>query len=293
MPENTGIHNVGRALPAGPFMAGSARPTFKIFAAMVVLLGLSAGVAKAEETGISVTGVGTAKVKPDAVELSGVVSGEAELAADADVKFKDARKKAVDLFEAMKIPGLTVTGGGASVHDHMDAAAQMRAMQGNGTGDIKNKVQVAEKLKITITGIDQMPPEKVQAMVVKVLDAARQSGLQIGPPPPTNYYQYQQFGNGNDSLITYKVADPAAARADAYKAAVADAKSKADQLATLSGGKLGKVVSVSEEATPQNPYYQQFQQNNESDDDIKSVGTASTGDVTIVVRLAMKFELAQ
>jgi hypothetical protein len=166
-------------------------------------------------------------------------------------------------------------------------------MQGNGTGDIKNKVQVAEKLKITITGIDQMPPEKVQAMVVKILDAARQSGLQIGPPPPTNYYQYQQFGGGNDSLVTYKVADPAAARTDAYKAAVADAKSKADQLATLSGGKLGKVLSVSEESPPQNPYYQQQQQGDSNDDDIKSVGTSSTGDVTIVVRLAMKFELAQ
>ena len=53
-------------------------------------------------------------------------------------------------------------------------------------------------------------------------------------------------GANNVSSISFEVADPAVAMAEARKAAMADAKVRADQFATASNGQVGEVLVISE-----------------------------------------------
>ena len=110
-------------------------------ALFVLLLPIST---RAEENtgGISVTGVGTVKGKPSVVELGATVSGEGELANDASVKYRDAKKKVIAAFDALKNPDLTLDFKGSTVSQGVDPQAQMRMMQGMGGGDAgKTKVR--------------------------------------------------------------------------------------------------------------------------------------------------------
>jgi uncharacterized protein YggE len=269
-------------------------------ACTLFLAGWAATPAPADDqpAGIAVTGTGTAKVKATSLEITGTISGDAELAADSQVKFRDTRKKAVDLLEAMKMPGLTISGDGETMHDYLDPMQQMRIMQGGGGDAVKPKVQVTEKLHLTITAIHQRPPDKVQGMVVKLLDTARQTGLQIGTPPPTNYYAYRMSTGQNDELVLFKIADPAAGRSEAFKQAVADARGKADQLATLAGAKLGKVIAITEqESSGPSANEQSMQQMMQLYTGMSMAGEktpdAAAGDLIVKVRLSVRYELAQ
>src|SRR5437762_12046832 len=58
--------------------------------------------------GISVAGSGEVKAKPKVVEINATVSGDAELAADAIVKYRDARRRAVDALNGLKLEGLKI-----------------------------------------------------------------------------------------------------------------------------------------------------------------------------------------
>src|SRR4051812_36487033 len=106
----------------------TARPRWRALAAFLSLW-LVAAVAHAEQQGgsssdqggsgagegISVAGSGEVKAKPTTVELNATVSGDAELAADAIVKYRDARRRAVEALNGLKLEGLKVEGGGFSV----------------------------------------------------------------------------------------------------------------------------------------------------------------------------------
>jgi uncharacterized protein YggE len=103
---------------------------------------------------------------------------------------------------------------------------------------------------------------------------------------------------GSEPLVSFKVADPAAARTEAFKQAVADAHGKAEQLANLSGAKLGKVVGISEQqpAGP-SPGEQMMQQVMQMETGMSMAGEkppeSATGDVIVKVRLSVRYELAQ
>src|SRR5450432_580340 len=98
---------------------------------------------------------------------------------------------------------------------------------------------------------------------LKLIDFARDNGLQVGPGS-MNYYQVQmamQSGAGM-SMIAFKIPDPAPLREKAYKLAIDDARSKATRLAELSGVKLGRILSVTDpdagankNEDPNNYYY--------------------------------------
>ena len=87
--------------------------------------------------------------------------------------------------------------------------------------------------------------------VLKILDVAKDSGFQIGPVPARNYYEMQiraqQGGDAAHQAVSFKLPDTAQLRERAYKAAIDDAKAKAQRLAELSGAKLGRIISVHDE----------------------------------------------
>jgi uncharacterized protein YggE len=248
--------------------------------------------------GISVAGSGEAKGKPTAVEISAVVSGEAELAADAIVKYRDTKRRAVEALEGLKLEGLKVESGGFAISQGVDAA-QQQAMMMNGNamaGGVKQRVTVAEQITVVLGGLDRLKDEELMDTVLRVLDTGRDGGLQIGPPQPRNYYEVQMMynsGRANDGkLVAFVIADPEALRDAAYKAAMADARRRAERLAALAGVKLGRIVSVRDQGagapmTVQMPGM--------AGQPVAEAGRLSSGvfsEIPVRVNLSVQFEIA-
>lgn len=221
-------------------------------AAIALLLALASALpARAQDNtasrGIMVAGTGEVKVKANVVELSGTVTGEAELASDAITKYRDNRQRAIEAIENLKIEGLKIQGGGVTINSALSAQAIQAMQQGmpaSGTGN--NRLQVTEPLTIRIEGIEKLSTEELLEVLVRIVDAGKDTGVAIGPNVQYNPYVYNPNQGQPASLATFKLGDIKEARQGAYEAAIKDAREQADRLATLSGVKLGRVTSVRE-----------------------------------------------
>jgi uncharacterized protein YggE len=253
--------------------------------------------ALADDGGISVSGVGVAKGRPTVVEVNTRIVGEADVAADADAKYNDLKKKAVSALEALKDPNLSLEFGGPSVALAPDPGAQMRLMQGIAADNSKRRVQVSEQLKLVLKGIEKLDRVTLLADVLKVVDTARQTGLQVGDTP-ANYIQAQlqaQTGTSPEAIAVFKVPDRSELEAQAYEKAVADARVKAERIAKLSGVKLGRVSLVQDQATSQEGnqlllaaiYSSAASVTPES----KEVESAAMAEIPVTVRITVKFEI--
>jgi uncharacterized protein YggE len=255
------------------------------------------------EQGISVIGTGTVKGKPTIIEMSANVSGEAELANDARVKYQDAKKKGLAALNALNNPDLSVEAEGPAVSQAVNPQAQMQMMQGVAPAAEKSKVQISESLKILVKGVDKLTPDQLLEMVLKMIDTCRDAGLQVGPPPATNYIQMQiraQTG-APDSLVSFKIPDKTDLENRAYEQAVADAKAKAEKIAVLSGVKLGRVLSVKDQGVASgssnstNPIMEIYGEaaaaaaGGKTED--RSVSSDAPGDIPVSVHLLVTFEI--
>jgi uncharacterized protein YggE len=227
-----------------------------MFGVLLAALFLAAAPLRAAETdGITVIGNGEAKSRPTQVEISGLVAGDAELAADAIVKYRDAKKHAVDALTNLKLPSLVIESQGFTVNQALDPNMQAQVMRGMNPGNnAKAKVQVAEQIRLVLKDLDKIESEKLMDTLLKVLDTAKDNGLVVGPGLPQNYYQWQMAmqQNRGQSMISFKLPDPKELRDAAFKDAMENAKARAARLAELSGVKLGKIISVREGAPSQN-----------------------------------------
>jgi uncharacterized protein YggE len=271
--------------------------------ASVALLGLSVARAARADDGIVVLSTGSASARPAEVEISARLTGEAELAADAVVKFRDAKKRALAAIAALKNPDLTVIPGGVSVASGMDANAQMMAMRGMSVPTTTQKVRLAETSRIVLAHADKVEPDELLEKLLKILDVAKDAGYQIGPAATTNYYEIQMRaaeGEEGGAIVSFKLPDSSVLRDKAYKAAIDDAKAKAQKLADLAGAKLGRIVSVqdAEAAAKQDSGSSMMAMiygiatSKRSNDD-KSLVSATSGEVTLRINLRVQFEIAK
>ena len=248
--------------------------------------------------GISVAGSGEAKGKPTAVEISAVVSGDAELAADAIVKYRDTKRRAVEALEGLKLEGLTIESGGFAINQGMDPAQQQAMMQGNAVaGGSKQRVTVTEQLTVVLGGLDKLKDEELMDTVLKVVDTGRDGGLQIGRPQPRNYYEMQMYynnGQGNANMVSFKIPDAEALREKAYESAMADARKRAERLASLAGVKLGRILSVRDQGAAARNMNPQTAQMYAMTGQAPDPGELSSGVYTEIparVNLAVQFEI--
>lgn len=256
-------------------------------------------------SGITVNGVGTVRARPTVVEVTGTVAGEAELAADARVKYRDNKKKALAAFDGLKIADLTVESVGSEVVETTDAAAAQRMANGMGGDAGKSKVRVTDRLRITLKGADKLDPEKLMDAVLRVVDAARDAGLEVAAPLSSNgnYYEMQARAQAGTPVVVFKIPDTSALRDEAYKRAVADAKSRAGKLAELTDVKLGTVRSVIDNGSGGTG-----QQSSGSDSSASVVYTVTPGvnaapvegvasgtfaEVAVSVKVQVQFEIAK
>ncbi len=275
-------------LDVGCFLS-NVRFSFLLLAALLAFPAASL----AEDAGISVSGAATVKAKPTMIEITGVVTGEGEVANDASVKFRDNRKKALAAIDNLKNPDLTVEFEGSDVRDSMDPQQQMRLMQGQSTETPKMRTQITEHLKLKLTNADKLEPEKLLDMVLKLIDTSRDAGLSVGVPM-TNYYQWQQQqqnGSSGDPLVQFKIPDTTELQNQACKLAIADARAKAQRIADMTGVKLGNVLAVHDYATTDTPPNSPLNGNEHAAD--KEAVSSTIGDIPITVRVQVQFEIAK
>jgi len=235
-----------------------------VVALAAALCGLAPAVAAAQSapaadtpTGVTVVGTGLVERLPDTAEITAVVMSEAKLANDAVVKFRDARKQALAALNGLGIEGMTVTPQGHSVGFH-DPNNQQMIFNGIQPAQAQNSderpVRVVEPLVIKVAEIDASDPQAVLETMMQLIDACREAGLRVGPIQNPHVYQpYQDFRQA--AIVTFKLSDLAAAEREAEKAAVADARAKADRLAALTGVELAGVSGIGVSPRTPQPVY--------------------------------------
>jgi len=162
--------------------------------------------------GITVSGVGEANAVPDMVEIDVGVSVLADTVQDAT---NTAAERAEAVMSALKASGITVedvTTTEYSIRPEYDYSENKQRLMGY---RVSNTVRATHR-DITATG------PLLDSISSAGGDETRVNGLSFG------------------------VADETSLLADAREAAWNDARSKAEQLATLSGHTLGKAVSITE-----------------------------------------------
>ena len=201
-----------------------------------------AAAASTSSPGIAVVGVGEMKVRPNAMEIDLNLSGAAELSADAQVKFRDAKRRVHEAFAALKMKDLAIVEKGVSVTS-ADAAERMqmmwRGMPSQQTS--KTKVAINGVLQLRLVGIRDLSPEKLLDVTSKLLDTARDSGANIGPSAEETANAYRYGGQMSYTMVRFVLEDSGELQKQAYQQAVAQAHGKARQLADLYGVKLGQV----------------------------------------------------
>jgi len=253
------------------------------------------------DDGIVVRGNGSATARPTQIEISATLSGEAELAADAMVKFRDAKKRALAAIASLKNPDLAIESEGVSVGGGgSDANAQMMAMRGMSVPNTAKSVRLSESSRIILNHADALEPNELLDKLLKILDVAKDAGFQVGPSAAQNFYQMQmeaQMGETGTS-VSFKLPDSSALRQKAYKAAIDDARAKAESLAQLSGVKLGRIVAVRENdvassENPQTVVYLYGGSSSKSGGQDKSLTGSTSGELTLRASVTVQFEIVK
>ncbi len=226
----------------------------------VALLLVLAGLARAAETrddeGITVTGHGEVLAKPTQVEIGLSASGSAELTGDALTKYRDSVRRTIDAFEKLKLKQLKVEPLGVAIKGSggpaSGALAQLAAARGQATG-AKPQIDVARSLRLTLSGIQDMPEDQLMDTLGKLLDVAKDSGAAVGSDDGSTSALMAMMGNGAgspSSMVTFVVGNADELREKAYQQAFKQARDRAERLARLAGGQVGAVASVQESTEP-------------------------------------------
>ena len=104
--------------------------------ALMALVALSASAARAQypamattdSTGITVFGTGELQTMPNLVEIDLRAGGSSELTADSIVKYQDAKRRALEAFEELKLEDLTIEEHGLNLSAGGNSTAQMQMM---------------------------------------------------------------------------------------------------------------------------------------------------------------------
>ncbi len=206
---------------------------------------LAASSVRADE-GIQVTGTGEALVKPNLFELYLTVSGEAELGADAVVKYQQALARTVEAFEGLKLDnlkleprGLAVSASGMSA----SAAARLGMEPGQATSP---QVLLSRSLRVRVGGIDTLADDDLIKLVSKLIDTSRDMGIAVGAAENSAALEELTGQQGPQPVVQFVADNIEEPRERASRQAFERARARASRLAALSGVKLGEVKSVEE-----------------------------------------------
>ncbi len=247
--------------------------------------------------GISVYGTGEVPGRPNVVEVDLQVSGQAELTGDALVKYRDAKKRLLESLEKVKVDGMSLDERGVSITVGNTLEQQQRINNGMPQAPGKPQVDVSSAVRVKLKGVRELPPEELIKTVGKLLDAAADSGVVIGPNQ-AELLRAMRYGQqpSNSAPVRFIVADLSELREKAYEKAVTDARSRAQRLAKLHHVKLGSAVLIQEvQVAGDLPAAVTYQNNQatptEYDGDEPRMISANLSGVSVQVKLLVRFAI--
>jgi uncharacterized protein YggE len=200
--------------------------------------------------GFTVVGKAAVAAKPEFAEIDLEVSAASELTADAIVKYRDAKRRLKDAFSALKLGNITVEERGLLV-DQKGMMQNPYYFEPQQNTRAKTEVQLTRKLVVKATDIRKLDEEGVLQLVGRLLDVAQDAGAKVGPQHNNNYYYYRYYDQPQQSgLVRFVLEDFDKVQEEAYEKAIADARTRAERLARLSGVELGPVLAVRELSVP-------------------------------------------
>lgn len=215
---------------------------FSQLMAVVCISSIATTIAVAQEDTqrtIKVTGVGTASASPDFVVLRGSIAGSAESAEKAHDKYLVAREKVTKEFDNRKVDKVSLEFGGERV---VDAYALQEAGFMDPFGGLEDAAEdmiaVAESVTIKVQIENDMERMQIAKKIVALVDKARKAGVEFSAYSDLAMYDVQL------TMAQFVISDPSELRLQAYEAAVKEARTRAERLAQLAEGKVGKVLAI-------------------------------------------------
>jgi uncharacterized protein YggE len=236
--------------------------------------------------GFTVAGKGSVAAKPNLVEIDLEVSAASELSADAIVKYRDARRRLREAFTALKLDNVAVEERGLLV-DQKSGMMNPYFFNFQQNTRTKTEVQLTRRLIVKASNIRKMDEDAVLPLIAKLLDVAQDAGGRVGGGQQDfNPYFYNPYNQFNRGLVRFVLDDFEKLEEEAYEKAIADAKTRAQRLARLSGVKLGPIVGVREIMVP-------GERTATPDDETprKRLETAKFQDIPVRVELLVRFEV--
>lgn len=247
------------------------------------------------DAGISVNGTGEIRIPPDVVEINMRVAAKAELTDDAVVKHRDARKRTMEAFQALKLENLKLVERDLGLRPANSQEMMQAMMNGMGTGASKRpQIEVSSMLRARLKVSGKLEEEEMMSTIGKLLDAAQDSGSTVGPTEADMSMAWRYGRMTQAAIVKFIVTNAGEMREKASQLAVDDARRKAQRLARLNGVTLGAVVAVQEFDTVRGTVYNPWMGEVPVDDpDTPEELTADsmTGAV-IKVKLHVRFAIA-
>lgn len=200
--------------------------------------------------GFTVTGKGSVAAKPNRLEIDLEVSASSELTADAIVKYRDAKKRLKEAFDALKLANVAVEERGLLV-DQKGTQMNPYFFGGEPSRKAKVEVQLTRKLIVKCSDIRKLDEEAILQLVAKLLDVAQDAGGKVGGGGMNEMdYYYGRYNRPSGGLVRFILDDYDKLEEEAYGKAVADAEARARRLSRLSRVKLGSISAVRETLSP-------------------------------------------
>lgn len=244
--------------------------------------------------GFTVTGKGLVMAKPNLVEVDLEVSAASELTADAIVKYRDAKRRIHDAFAGLKLANLSLEERGLLLDQKgmQNMNYYFGGYQPNSR--TKTEVQLSRKLVLKFSDIRKMEEDKLIQQIGKLLDVAQDAGAKVGKTNDYNPYYYDYSSRFNQGLVKFVVDDLDTLQEAAYEKAIADARTRAQRLARLSGVTLGPVVSAREVSVPgdrPSPNYNYYPGNTDDENLPKRLEASKFQEIPVRVELLVRFEI--
>lgn len=254
------------------------------------------------EDGITVSGTGSVAARPNLVEVDLQVVGKAELTSDALVKYRDAKKRVLDVVAKLDIENLGINERAVSITVGNSTEQQQRILNGMVQTGGKPEVSVSSTVRLTLKNAREIEPEELIKTIGRLLDVAQDAGVNVGPTAAEVMMAYR-YGRQpeNAAPVRFVLDDLAELREKAYEAAAADAQARAARLAKLHRTTLGPAISIHELAvggdspatTVVNAYaYAQGAQPVATETEGPRIISSSLAEVPVQVRLMVRFGTA-
>jgi hypothetical protein len=245
--------------------------------------------------GIAVEGIGELRTVPDVVEINLRLVARGELTDDAVVKHRDARKRTMETFQALKLDNLKLEEKDLTLRPG-NGQEMMQMMMWGGMPASQNKrsqIEVGSMLRARLTNVNKVPTEDLMSTIGKLIDAAQDSGAGLGISD-SDMMMMRWYGGyqRQSALVKFVVTNLDELREKAYEMAVADARKRAERLARLNGVKLGSVVAIDELETGGGrpmPYY--YPQPTEDSQEKSELVAESLSGGKITVHLRVRFAI--